>query len=522
MISAERRAGLMVPLFSVRSAGDWGIGEIGGLGRVAQWLDSAGQRVVQLLPINELPAHETSPYSSLSGMAIDPVFISLAGQADFEAIGGEGGLEPQWIDGLTALRASRRVNYRGARAAKDHALRRAFARFDDVEVRARSTRAEAFGAFVDRERWWIDDYALFRALHHEHGGRPWGEWPAALRDREPQALEAARIRLDDEIRYRLYLQWIADGQWREARNAAGDVAIFGDLPFMVALDSADVWARQGEFRLDLSLGVPPDAFSDTGQDWNLPVYRWDVMERSGFEWLTARARRNADLFDGYRVDHLVGFFRTFFREPGGASGFTPDEEPAQVALGEHVLRVFLASGATIVAEDLGVVPGFVRAAMSRLGVPGCKVFRWERHWHQPGQPFVDPAEYPVRSMATTGTHDTEPMVTWWQNAPPEERAAVISLPIVRHRLGEIAAAPVELTAELRVALLEAVYASRSELVIVPVQDAFGWTDRINTPAVVDDVNWTWRLPWEIERMSYEPVAQRVAALLRELALRHGR
>jgi 4-alpha-glucanotransferase len=319
--------------------------------------------------------------------------------------------------------------------------------------------------------------------------------------------------LNGEIRYRLYLQWIADEQWRAARDAAGDVAIFGDLPFMVALDSADVWARQGEFRLDVSLGVPPDAFSDTGQDWNLPVYRWDVIERGGFEWLTSRARRNADLFDGYRVDHLVGFFRTFFRAPA--------EEPAQVALGEHVLRVFLASGATIVAEDLGVVPDFVRAAMARLGVPGCKVFRWERHWHQPDHPFVDPAEYPVRSMATTGTHDTESLVTWWLEAPDEERAAAAALSIVRARLGD-EALPSELTPALRAALLEAVYASRSELVIVPVQDAFGWADRINTPAVVDDVNWTWRLPWTVEQMSREPVAVEVAALLHDLATRHGR
>ena len=95
--------------------------------------------------------------------------------------------------------------------------------------------------------------------------------------------------------------------------------------------------------------------------------------------------------------------------------------------------MFLASGATIVAEDLGVVPDFVRAAMTRLGVPGCKVFRWERHWDQPGHPFVDPAEYPVRSMATTGTHDTEPLVTWWRDAPAEERAAAVALPLVRRR-----------------------------------------------------------------------------------------
>ena len=389
------------------------------------------------------------------------------------------------------------------------------------DMRAGTPRADAFRAFVDREAWWIDAYGLFRALHHEHGGRPWTQWPAALRDREPEALEAARIRLNGEIRYRQYLQWIADEQWRAARDAAGDVAIFGDLPFMVALDSADVWARQGEFRLDVSLGVPPDAFSDTGQDWNLPVYRWDVIERGGFEWLTSRARRNADLFDGYRVDHLVGFFRTFFREPGGASGFTPADEPAQVALGEHVLRVFLASGATIVAEDLGVVPDFVRAAMARLGVPGCKVFRWERHWHQPDHPFVDPAEYPVRSMATTGTHDTESLVTWWREAPAEERAAVAALSIVHARVGD-EALPSELTPALRAALLEAVYASRSELVIVPVQDAFGWADRINTPAVVDDVNWTWRMPWTVEQMSREPVAVDVAALLHDLATRHGR
>jgi 4-alpha-glucanotransferase len=522
MISPERRAGLMLPLFSVRSHSDWGIGEIGGVSRIARWLEGAGQRVLQLLPINELPAHETSPYSALSGMAIDPVFISLVDLPDFEALGGEGGLEPQWADVLAALRASTRVNYREVRAIKDHALRRAFARFDDVDVRGGSARAELFAAFVHHESWWIDDYALFRALHHEHGGRSWTEWPAELRDREPEALQAARVRLDAEIRYRLYLQWIADGQWRAARDAAGDVALFGDLPFMVALDSADVWARQGEFRLDLSLGVPPDAFSDTGQNWHLPVYRWDVMERDGFEWLTSRARRNANLFDGYRVDHLVGFFRTFFHEPGGGSGFTPAEEPAQVALGEHVLRVFLASGATVVAEDLGLVPDFVRAAMTRLGVPGCKVFRWERHWRQPGQPFVDPLEYPVRSMATTGTHDTEPLVTWWRDAPADERAAAVSLPLVRERLGESVEVSAELTGAIRAALLEAMYASRSELVILPVQDVFGWADRINTPAVVDDVNWTWRLPWEIEQMSEEPAAVEVASMLRHLAERHGR
>ena len=104
---------------------------------------------------------------------------------------------------------------------------------------------------------------------------------------------------------------------RRARERAGDVALFGDLPFMVSGDSADVWARQDEFRLDASVGVPPDAFSETGQDWGLPVYRWDVLAERDFDWLRHRARRNADLFDGYRVDHLVGFYRTYFRPHDG-------------------------------------------------------------------------------------------------------------------------------------------------------------------------------------------------------------
>lgn len=522
MMIPDRRAGLMLPLFSLRSVRDWGIGEIAGLGRLAGWLAGAGQRVLQLLPINELPAHETSPYSALSGMAIDPVFIAVSAVPEFAALTGDEKLASQWAATLAALRSSPGVSYQRVRALKDSALRRAYGRFVGVELAAGTSRAAAFRDFVDREDWWLGAYTLFRALHHEHGGRPWTEWPPPLRDRDAGSLNAARTRLGDEIRYRQYLQWLADDQWRAARHAAGDTAIFGDLPFMVALDSADVWERQDEFRLDASLGVPPDAFSETGQDWNLPVYRWDVMERGGFRWLAARARRNAALFDGYRVDHLVGFFRTFFREPNGASGFTPPEEPEQIALGEHVLRVFLASGATIVAEDLGVVPDFVREAMRRLDVPGCKVLRWERHWHRPGQPFVDPAEYPVRSMATTGTHDTEPMGIWWRHATQDERAAALALPFVRERVGETAAGSPELTPAIRTALLEAVYAARSELVIVPWQDAFGWTDRINTPAVVDDVNWTWRLPWPVEEMDAQPSAVEVASMLRDLAARHGR
>jgi len=133
---------------------------------------------------------------------------------------------------------------------------------------------------MEAEGWWLDDYALYRALKASHEERAWVDWPEPLRTRQPAALEGASAELADDILYRKYLQWIAGDQWGEARDRAGSVALFGDLPFMVSGDSADVWARQDEFRVDCSVGVPPDAFSETGQDWGLPVYRWEVFAES--------------------------------------------------------------------------------------------------------------------------------------------------------------------------------------------------------------------------------------------------
>lgn len=525
--AGTRRAGLLVPLFSLRSARSWGIGEIGDIPAAARWLASAGVSVLQLLPINELPAPETSPYSSLSAMAIDPQYVSVADLEDFDALGGEKGLATELRARLDRVRAAGAVDYHGVRRLKSGVLRRAFERFRDVELRSGSARARAFRAFVAEEAWWLDDYALFRALRDQFEATPWAEWPEGLRMRDPAALVEARQELDDVVLYRQYLQWLADGQWRAARAAAAPVRLFGDLPFMVGQDSADVWARQQEFSLDASLGVPPDAFSESGQDWKLPVYRWDVIAAGGFEWLRQRARRNAALFDGYRVDHLVGFYRTYFRPLGGGpAGFTPSEEAAQIELGERVLRVFLDSGADIVAEDLGVVPDFVRASLLRMGVPGCRVFRWERAWNVPGQPFVDPATYPPLAMATSGTHDTEPLVTWWASAPREEREAALAIPLVAGHVGDeerhAALDGPTLPPAVRNAFLEALFASGAGLVILPMQDVFGWADRINTPATVNDVNWTWRMPWLNERLAVEPVAAEAATRLRGWSERYDR
>jgi len=510
---------MLVPLFSIPSQRSWGIGEIPDLVPLAAWLRAAGLHFVQLLPINEMEQGQSSPYSAISAMAIDPIFIALR---DVEELGDDDGermLTEEQRQRLAKARASRIVDYATVRELKSRAFGTAFERFRAIRQDGSNPRAAAFLAFKAREDWWLAEYALFRALHYEQRGRYWLEWPDTLRDRNAAAIHAARERLADRILFYEYLQFLADEQWQRARAGCAGIGVFGDFQFMVSSHSADVWSRQDEFRVDVSVGVPPDAFSETGQDWGLPAYRWDVMGREGYTWLDRRSRRCTDLFDGFRVDHLVGFYRTFVRDREGHKCFVPPQEPEQLAQGERLLQLFASHGATIVAEDLGTVPDFVRESMANLGVPGLKVFRWEREWDEPQQPFRDPSAYPVVSVAISGTHDTEPLAEWWENAADDERRAVVEVPFLRAAGMEPTPAWSERTRDL---LIEALFSAQSSLVIVAIQDIFGWRDRINTPASVGEQNWTWRLPAPIDHLASDPVFVERAAFLCRLAAKYGR
>src|SRR3954447_1774941 len=348
--NGRRRAGLLIPLFSCTSTSSWGIGDIGDIDPVTAWLAAAGQRILQLLPLNEMAPGQQSPYSAISAMAIDPIFIRVPDVAEFAVLGGEAALSPEDREALRDVRQSPRIRHHDVRALKRRALRSAFERFLEREWRGGSERARAFQFYVSEQAWWIEDYSLFRALHAREQERAWTEWPEALQRRDPPAIDRARRELADEGLFQQYLQWLAGAQWREARQRAHGVALFGDLPFMVDADSADVWVRQHQFRLDMSVGAPPDAFSATGQDWGMPVYQWSALAAEDYRWLRERARRSADLFDAYRVDHLVGLYCTYGRMKKdlagqGAAGakasvdgvFTPADESAQRALGETVL-----------------------------------------------------------------------------------------------------------------------------------------------------------------------------------------
>jgi 4-alpha-glucanotransferase len=523
-VSHERRSGIGVPLFSLTSSQSWGVGEFRDLAAFARWLAAAGQAFVQVLPITEIPDNETSPYSALTAMALDPIYIALPLVEEFAALGGETQLDERDRALLERVRQAPRVDYRRVRVLKARALRQSFEHFVATHAGRDTERAQRLAAFERDEASWLEDYALFQAIRAEQSRRPWWEWPAPLRLREAAALAAAREAHAEEIAYRKYVQWIAAEQWTRARDEARPVQVFGDLPFMISADSPDVWTQQNEFRFDSTVGVPPDAFSETGQDWGLPPWRWDVMAQDGYEWMDRRARRSARLFDGFRLDHLVGLYRTYIRPLDRTTPpfFAPADEPTQLAVGERLVQIYQASGAEIIAEDLGTVPDFVRHSLHRLGVPGFKVLRWERRWDIEGQPFIDPTEYPKISVATTGTHDTETLVEWLEVLSAQDRERLLAMPSVRAHLS----APPERDASaddaVLVALLRALLNATSALAIIAVQDVFGWRDRINTPAVVDDENWTWRLPWRVDELSDHPIAAVRARQLHEWTRAAGR
>jgi len=495
MIDTSRRAGICTPLFSIRTTRSWGIGEIGDIPALAVWLRAANQSALQLLPLNELAPSESSPYSPLSALAIDPQFISIWMMDEADV------LEAEWRDEIEQVRRAARIDYAAVRSLKNRALRASFERFVKNDWVLETGRSIEFRAYIANESWWLDEYSLYRALRADAGERPWTEWAPDLRDREPSALSRARGRLASDILFYQYVQWIAARQWQEVRRGTNGVEILGDFPFMVTLDSADVWSRRSDFLLDASVGTPPDAFSETGQEWGLPPYNWVEARANGFEWLRVRARRQADLYDGFRVDHLVGFYRTYVRPfDGRPPFFMPAHEVAQIELGETIMRIMIGTNADVSVEDLGTVPDFVRRSIAQLGLPGYKVFRWEP---------ADPVTYPPLSVAMTGTHDTEPIAVWWESLTSHERRRVGS-------------ESTQFDAAVRDRILAILYNSGSNLVLLPIQDVFGWRDRINLPATIGDANWTFVLPWPSDTMMVQPEAVERANALAAWSFQTGR
>ncbi len=387
-------------------------------------------------------------------------------------------------------------------------LEGAYKNFVVREWQKDSPRASQLRAFCAREELWEQDLALYVALREEHGGTGWSTWPMSERTRDPATLDEARVRLAERIRFHQYLQWQLFEQWGAARAAVEreGVHLFGDLPFVVGRESSDVWSRSRLFRDDLDLGAPPDEFSDIGQSWGLPPYDWAALEAEQHAWLRARAAHAARLYHGFRVDHVVGYFRQYVRKGEALGQFDPKDERDQEAHGRTVLAAMraAASPAEIIAEDLGVIPAFVRQTLADLGMPGYKVIPWEK---EKDETMRDPAQFPELSVATYSTHDTPPVLQFWDELPARDRASLAKLAKTTEDAPE---------AERERALLRLLFSARSALAMVLVTEIFGERTRINTPNTVGAHNWTYRLPASIEKLDTDDKWRARLDMFREL------
>src|SRR5881398_3615513 len=563
-LSPEKRiAGILVPLFALRGENDLGIGDLGALREFIGWTSEMGFKLVQLLPINETGA-DNSPYNAISAMAIEPTTLRLGPDSpedltrdDFNSVVADVDLGRLWRGG---------VKYRHVKKLKRRLLEKAFANFSG---HAGKERQWEFEKFCQEEAVWLDDYAFFRVLMEENSeSATWTRWSA-----EHQSIKRARAwlhdlsqdqraALRDRQNFFCYVQWIAHQQWREIKSCAEgrDVALMGDIPFGVSYYSADVFARPDEFALDWSGGAPPEPyFKDDeftqkwGQNWGIPLFRWERMRANNFQWWRERVRAVQSAFHLCRIDHILGFYRIyafpwrprknneFFplnwnqmleRTGGRPPHFiprddeTPDHRQANKREGEEYLRVILEEAGImrVIGEDLGVVPDYVRPNLRSLGIAGFKIPQWET---RDGK-IVPRDRYERLSVATYATHDHEPIGALWDEA--FERPASDAGEQARATLEKIAAFAglnpkidtLDFEKDFYPAIMDALLRCESWISMVMITDLLARKYRFNVPGTKANLNWMRRMQRSIAQLSSSSKERKRMQLIRELLEKTGR
>ncbi|HNX68106.1 MAG TPA: 4-alpha-glucanotransferase [Candidatus Omnitrophota bacterium] len=412
-VGAKRRAGVTTPLFSIYSAKSTGIGEIPDLKGLIDWCKTAGLSIIQLLPLNDV-GFDFRPYDAQSSMALDPMYLSLT-----ELSGRDPGLDEKEIRTLRGQFPAGKgcVNY-GIKKAKLEFLRAVFDAMPDLK------KNKKFQTYLKMHREWLEDYAVYKTLKDRFGNAGWMDWPREFKDKDPEAIEAFKKANAGTVLFYQWLQWQLFEQFSSVKKYAARNGVFlmGDMPFLVSRDSADVWARQDYFKLDLSSGAPSDLYFSQGQRWGMPPYHWERIASDGYMYVRRKMGYAENFFDLYRIDHFVGMFRLWtirLDEPSEHAGlygrFDPQDEPLWKEHGKKILDVMLESAAMLpCAEDLGVVPKCSYEILEEYKIPGSDVQRWVRNWGKDYR-FKSGDAYRENSMAMLSTHDTSAFCAWWEN-----------------------------------------------------------------------------------------------------------
>ncbi|ABB37311.1 4-alpha-glucanotransferase [Oleidesulfovibrio alaskensis G20] len=491
-----RSSGVLLHITSLPSG--YGIGDLGPAAyRFARLLRNTGQLYWQFLPLGPTsPAIGNSPYSSPSAFAGNPLFISP------ELLVQQGVVA--WPDIQVADHAPlyddpARVEYDRVERHRERVLRAAF------ERNSHTLPSDGFYAeFCRQNNAWLDDYARFVTIKRAHGGAEWRHWPAALRNRDDEALAAWDEDNAREMEYERFVQYLFFRQWDALHAYCRElgVVLVGDVPIYVTYDSADVWANPEYFQLDASMdpvyvaGVPPDYFSETGQRWGNPVYNWQAMRQDGFRWWIDRMRHNFRLADVVRLDHFRGFagyWQIPAAEKTAVNGRWVDAPGMELfsAFG----RAF--TSLPIIAEDLGVITADVRELKNTWNLPGMKILQFGFSGDLTRNPDA-PFNHERRCVVYTGTHDNAPVRAWFtQEAGDEER----------FRLGEFVGHSVR-EEDAHHAFMRLAMAGVADTVVFPLQDVLGLgaESRMNTPSVAEG-NWAWRMNADqLEAYHYERFA----------------
>ncbi len=470
----KRASGILLHPTSL--PGDYGIGDLGySAYQFVDVLAAAGQTYWQMLPLGPT-GYGDSPYSSYSAFAGNTLLISP------DKLVADGVIGSDVVDAKPDF-PSDQVDYGMVIDWKAWLLSRAFESFQsgsDPDLR------DEFEAFEKENAWWLDDYAIFRAVKSSHGNSPWYDWAEPLRSRDADAIEKVRSQLAREIRAEKICQFLFFRQWRDLKQHAGDsgIRIIGDIPIFAALDSSDVWCNQELFKLEpdgsptVVAGVPPDYFSKTGQRWGNPIYDWDAMRNQDFGWWTARVAFGLQLTDIVRLDHFIGFIQNW-EVPGGdetAENGRWAEVPGQVLFERLTTRL---GELPVIAEDLGSLTSEVEALRDTFEFAGMRILQYG-FGGDPNDSHL-PHNFMTNCVAYTGTHDNNTTVGWYKSAPKNQRA------LCRRYLNSNGRQP-------HWDLIRAALASVADTAIVPMQDVLGLgaEARMNTPATSGN-NWKWRL-----------------------------
>lgn len=461
-MALNRAAGVLLSVSSLPAP--YGIGT---LGRCAydfvDFLVESGQNYWQMLPVGPI-SYGDSPYQSFSTFAGNPYYI------DLDMLQTDGLLTSEEVQAHSWGDDPERVDYGAIYRARYALLERAF-------DRGWSRERQAVEEFARRQPW-LDGYARFMALKRRYDMKPWTQWPAG---------EVPAEELERDVQFFTYLQFLFDRQWTALKQYANEkgISIIGDLPIYVAMDSADVWINPERFLLDRDnvpvdvSGVPPDGFTDAGQLWGNPLYRWDAMKRDGYAWWESRLRGALERFDGIRLDHFRGL-ESYWAVPYGdetAAGGRWEPGP-----GEDFIKMVHEKfpGALIIAEDLGYVTKEVKELLECSGYPGMKVLEFAFDSREAGDYL--PHCYPENCVCYTGTHDNTTVLGWLEEAGPED------MEMARRYLG------LNREEGYNWGFLRGGMGSKARLFVAQMQDYLdlGGAARMNTPGTLGG-NWQWRM-----------------------------